>query len=610
MSTPDTATTAASEALARLRQGSPAPKPEAEPEQKTVLADSTSATKDHGQSQNHIPPKSLSAPKADAHFENEASSPVQGGGSKTPISERLEHPVPRKLPNIPTKLDEFLVPSPKDPETGPAFRHMGQETTPSKAPVQSTAAFENLAAGSVREEATTSGGFALVNDWLDSFKEPDWQEIGEKVYASPQRFKAWIAKVRFERATVIELRERRRLLEEAHGEALAENTKRLAAHAALVQRLQDERLKAERIAELKFEQERLGQHRLEAEHLATLHEQQAAEHPTEQFSAPGALTQTPASSPQPPTARVSLAPDELADLVSSAKDSIAKHQALVDPIYVPPYTRPDTSANQAPTAQDLIRRVLFTLAAIGSSIIAFWVAGDLASASYVGQLPGSSLLSLAPTAYILLPVIFMWAMLSAAYAWAPSQRSANRQRAVGLPFGAALAAAGLWLLLVKSESLVLACVSMLLCVRLLLRCVAELNQNTARTTVERVFTDAPVSLMTGFFLVLALASVNEMLADWGAFKVPGVLAAVFVVGLGYLATTLAMTERGRIILATGFGWGMFWLLVPRLLGPTPSLWVAVVAGMAGFVVILATENRRYQIHHAEHRAARGKRTVF
>ena len=70
------------------------------------------------------------------------------------------------------------------------------------------------------------------------------------------------------------------------------------------------------------------------------------------------------------------------------------------------------------------------------------------------------------------------------------------------------------------------------------------------------------------------------------------------------------TERGRIVLASGFAWGMFWLLVPRLLGPDHSVWVAVLAGMAGFVVLVATENRRYQINHAEHRAARGKRTEF
>lgn len=610
MSTPDTATTAASEALARMRQGSPAPEPVSAIEQRTVLPDSSSEKAELGENHSHVPPKPFTAPKVPTHFDNAAPSPVHEVASETPVSERIAHPVPRKLPNLPTKLDEILVHSPKDPETGPSFRHMGQETKPSKIPAKNSLALENLADGSVREEAATSGGFAVVNDWLDSFKEPDWQEISDKIYTSPQRFKAWINKVRFERANAVELRERQRLLEEAHGEALAENAKRLAAQAALAQRLEDESLETERIAEQKFQQELLEKQRLEEKRQGILRGQDASEQPTDHLGDPVALLHSFAPSPQPSTPRVPLAPEALAALVSSAKDSIAKHQALVDPIYVPPYAVPDTSESQTPTAQDLLRRVLFTLAAICSSIVAFWVAGDLTSASLVGQLPGSSLLSLAPTAYLLLPVIFTWAVLSAAYSWIPSQRSANRQRAVGLPFSAALVAAGIWLLLVKSESLVLACVSMLLCVVLLLRCVTELNQNTARTTVERVFTDAPISLMTGFFLVLALASTNEMLASWKLIEIPEIIAAVFVVGLGYLTTTLAMTERGRIILATGFGWGMFWLLVPRLLGPNPSLWVAIVAGMAGFVVILATENRRYQIHHAEHRAARGKRTVF
>ena len=36
-----------------------------------------------------------------------------------------------------------------------------------------------------------------------------------------------------------------------------------------------------------------------------------------------------------------------------------------------------------------------------------------------------------------------------------------------------------------------------------------------------------------------------------------------------------------------------------------SVWVAIVAAMGAFIVLLATENRRYRINHAEHRAALG-----
>jgi hypothetical protein len=145
---------------------------------------------------------------------------------------------------------------------------------------------------------------------------------------------------------------------------------------------------------------------------------------------------------------------------------------------------------------------------------------------------------------------------------------------------------------------------------LLLLTVRELNRRTARSTLERMFSDAPIGLMTGFFLVVTAASGAELLTSWNASMVPVAVASVIVLALGYVATSLSMTERGRIIMASGFAWGMFWLLVPRLLGPNPSIVIAILAGMAGFVVLLATENRRYQIHHAEHRAARGKSTEF
>ena len=65
----------------------------------------------------------------------------------------------------------------------------------------------------------------------------------------------------------------------------------------------------------------------------------------------------------------------------------------------------------------------------------------------------------------------------------------------------------------------------------------------------------------------------------------------------------AMTERGRITIALGLGWGMFWLIFPRLLSDLTSVGVAIGAAMGAFIVILATESRRHRINHAERRAA-------
>ncbi|PQZ86702.1 hypothetical protein CQ018_18660 [Arthrobacter sp. MYb227] len=616
MSTSDTDTTAASEALARLRKEAPDVPLSSAPQRSKDAPEPTGQSMSGASTQYLVPEKPHTPPVIPANLAQ--APPAPNLGPEERVSERIAHPVPRHLPTFPTKIDELLAPAQDDPATGPSFRHMGQVTKSSKAIDSSNTITENSQAVATREKTATSGGFALINDWLDSFEDPDWQKIGDTVYTSPRRFKVWISTVRIERARAAELRERTRLLEEAHSKALAENTKRQATQDAELQRSEYERLELEHAAEEKIEQELHQKHLREEEQLELARHEQiaqaraqlAATQQTVQFDSPLSPAEPSTASPLASTARVPLGAHELAALVSHAKEAIAKHQALVDPIYVAPYTLPDTSANQASTSQDLIRRIILTAIAIGASIVAFWVTGDLVAGSLDGQHARSSLLSLAPTAYLLLPLIFVWAVFSSGYAWLTSQRSANRQRAIGFLLSAALAAGGLWLLFVKVENLLLAFIAALLCILLLLRTVTELNKNTARNTIERVFTDAPVSLMTGFFLVITVSSFCELLAGWEIFDVPEILAAIFVVGLGYLATSLAMTERGRIILATGFGWGMFWLLVPRLLGPNPSIWVAVLAGMAGFVVILATENRRYQIHHAEHRAARGKRTVF
>ena len=81
--------------------------------------------------------------------------------------------------------------------------------------------------------AAVSGGFTPVNNWLDSLPEPEWQRIGDKIYTSPARFKAWLARARAERARAAEERERTRLMDAAHAEALAEAAKRTEAeHAA------------------------------------------------------------------------------------------------------------------------------------------------------------------------------------------------------------------------------------------------------------------------------------------------------------------------------------------------------------------------------------------
>ncbi|MDO5745688.1 MAG: hypothetical protein Q4P23_14630, partial [Micrococcaceae bacterium] len=275
-----------------------------------------------------------------------------------------------------------------------------------------------------------------------------------------------------------------------------------------------------------------------------------------------------------------------------------------------PYALPEFGPAPAHQPADLRRRIIGSAAALLAAIVSVLNLDALASGEVETLGSNYSLLSVAPTAHLLWPVIFVWAVLGAAYSWAPSQRSAARQRGVGIPFALACVASALWMLSALNSWAVPAFVFSGASCLMLYATVRALNRKTARTRRERLLTDAPVCLMTGFSLVVLASAFAAMVQSWGAERADIWVAAILVPVVGYASVALSMTERGRIILAIGFAWGMFWLLVPRAVGTNNSIWIAILAGMAAFVVLLATENRRYQIHHAEHRAARGKATDF
>lgn len=630
MSTSDTHTTAAAAALARLRNA-------------TSGSENESAVPDNPDANSSRPAVNANASAAQ-HDPAVPAAPTSNQPPTDKVSERIAHPVPRHHEEFPQDLDQLLRPAHPQPRTGPPFRHMDghagsgadpgathdpapPETAvagaaaippkPSTAPMLPAAPLGPATPTEPGDQTDTgtptaiSGGLPTVNKWLDSLPEPEWQRIGDKVYASPARFKAWLVRTRAEHARAAEARERTRLMDASHAEALAEDAQRTEAeHAARFraeQELAERQLLEQERQERILEQQRLEQHRLEQQRLAQQQlEHQGLEQPRVAPAQEPNTVMLPAVA-RPAPSRTPANPDQLAALVASAKAAIDRQLPLDQPLYIAPYTLPDASPNPEATAQDTIRHVLFTFAAVVMVIASFVGIGALVSGSVPGR---DTLLSLAPAAYLLVPVISCWALAASVYAWQPSQGSAVRQRSVGRTFPMALAASTLWLVSVNAGSLFLAFCAAALTTALLRVTARELNSHTARTTTERLLTDAPVGLMTGFFLVVTAASFAELLQSWNLFVFPDVFACLIVLGLGYVAINLARTERGRIVLASGFAWGMFWLLMPRLVGPERSVWVAVLAAMAGFVVLVATENRRYQINHAEHRAALGKPTEY
>ncbi|GAA5226134.1 hypothetical protein [Paeniglutamicibacter antarcticus] len=498
------------------------------------------------------------------------------------VSDRIANPAPRRMGPTPGSLDEvFNAPASDGREVSP-LRHLSDS--------QSSAA-NSVADG---QPDAVAGGFSGINNWLDSLPQPELEQLGDKIYAAPSSMKASWRQRRNERAKTAELKEQRRLIEVAHVEAHREAGDREARALAHQARLEAQVLEAAHTHAKSAETERA---------------RAIAEAP-EKSEAPEQPTATEPVVSARPTREPRTDPAQLAALVASAKSALENQKETYEPVYVAPYAVPEFGPAPAEEPADLRRRIILGAAALMAAVVSMLNLDTLASGNVETLGSNYSLLSIAPTAHLLWPVIFVWAALGAAYSWVPSQRSAVRQRGVGIPFALACVASTLWMLSALNSWLVPACVFAGASCFLLYATVRALNRKTARSRRERLLTDAPVCLMTGFSFVVLASTFGAMVQSWGAERADIWVAAVLVPVVGYASVALAMTERGRIILAIGFAWGMFWLLVPRAVGTNNSIWIAILAGMAAFVVLLATENRRYQIHHAEHRAARGKATDF
>ncbi|WP_300342707.1 hypothetical protein [Nesterenkonia sp.] len=294
--------------------------------------------------------------------------------------------------------------------------------------------------------------------------------------------------------------------------------------------------------------------------------------------------------------------------------------------YIPPYNLPSRDPDPEPTRTDLYRRIYVTIGAAAAVICTLWMfglfgggaderppilgGGGLQEAYSSGWFSGEqALLSPDYNYYWLWPVIALGLLVHAGFQWTATQESTPRQRRSGWLVGTAAllmlpVTAGLHHGLFTLTLLASAAIAVLL-----LDAVRQFNLYTARSTVERRFTDGVVGLFFGFALVQAMSAVSVWLTQRG-WDIPGIPALLWA-GIGlfgcvWIAAFYSMTERGRITIALGLGWGMFWLIFPRLLAEVTSVWVAIGAAMGAFIVILCTQSRRHRINHAERRAAMGR----
>ncbi|MDI3329265.1 MAG: hypothetical protein QJR09_00850 [Micrococcus sp.] len=286
--------------------------------------------------------------------------------------------------------------------------------------------------------------------------------------------------------------------------------------------------------------------------------------------------------------------------------------------YIPPYNLPSREPDPAPVFTDLLRRVTVTIAwllFVAGGVYGLGFLGEDATGPWLHELHGGrfaggySMLSMASWAQLAWPVLWLAMGVYTVHQWRPSQASAARQRATGWRVSAAMVAAVGWFVIARTGFMLGAeLVVWLALTYLLVDSIHQLNLYTARNRTERAVTDGMIGLFTGWAVIYAATNASIWLQSLGInlLWIPGAVWAVLTIVVVVWGTAMmAMTERGRITIALGLSWGLAAILGPRLVGSMHSVWVAIVAAMGLFVVLLATENRRYRINHAEHRAALG-----
>src|SRR5699024_3403091 len=141
---------------------------------------------------------------------------------------------------------------------------------------------------------------------------------------------------------------------------------------------------------------------------------------------------------------------------------------------------------------------------------------------------------------------------------------------------------------------------------LLTRAVGSLNNHTERTVQERFVVDVPIGLFAGWMLIFSSTTMFTALASWNVLNllwIPEIIWAFLMALLVlFVLSKLTLTGRGRMSIAIGFSFGMIAICASRLFGENSAFLFAGLALLGLFIIIAATENRRYQIDTAEKQA--------
>lgn len=251
--------------------------------------------------------------------------------------------------------------------------------------------------------------------------------------------------------------------------------------------------------------------------------------------------------------------------------------------------------SRAPESRDILRQIAVISATV-FMLIAAVVGVGLLGGTPVQDLQGGALsadatvLAPATQAFQIWSVIYLGLIVFAIWQALPSQRSTDRQRALGWWVALTAVLNGVWLLVAQFLTLPLTVLAIV--VLLVVLCLTFVR--TLRVPASRAVDALLLTGVTGLNLGwVALATVANTTA-WLSTVVTGQDAAAETWGVAVLVVVaiigalLGWRSGGRLAPALAMAWGLTWIAVGRLTDAPASTVVGIAAIVAAAVILGVT----------------------
>lgn len=244
-------------------------------------------------------------------------------------------------------------------------------------------------------------------------------------------------------------------------------------------------------------------------------------------------------------------------------------------------------------ASDRIRQVVpvvsVVLAVAGSAIGSGAFGGTPIQDAAGGALAAdATLLAPGTGAFRIWSVIYLGLIAYAVHQALPTQAARARHRRVGWLAAASMLLNAAWILSIQAGLLALSVPVIAALLAVLVAIVLRLGP--AEGWADRLTGDATFGLYLGWVTIATVANVTALLQQAG-FTGFGLAPEAWAIAVLAVAAVLgiatALRDGARVAPALALAWGLAWIAVARSTGQPGSALVAVVAGVAGALVLLA-----------------------